>query len=293
MTKEFRVTILIPIYNRINTTKVGIKVLINSLNQFSMIKYFSNVKFDVVVIDDYSNDGSSEFIKKYYPMIHLLRSKGNLWWSGCINYGLKYSINELNADYTLLWNDDIEPEKNYFKKLAELIIKNKLNIIYGSLILDSKSKKVWSYGGIFNKYIGIKKMNKIIDSKNDEFLCDWHTGMGTLIPLEIVKNKNLFFDNNKFPQYHADSDFTLRAKYLGYKNIVNKNLIIYNNLFLSGLGEIKTFKDLIDSIISIKSFLGFRYLFLFYNLHGVVPFVYFGLLKKYIFHFLSFVKKNI
>ena len=117
--------------------------------------------------------------------------------------------------------------------------------------------------------------------------------MGTLIPLEIVKNKNLFFDNNKFPQYHADSDFTLRAKYLGYKNIENKNLIIYNNLFLSGLGEIKTFKDLIDSIISIKSCLGFRYLFLFYNLHGVVPFVYVGLLKKYIFHFLSFVKKNI
>jgi GT2 family glycosyltransferase len=82
-------------------------------------------------------------------------------------------------------------------------------------MVKENPKLVWSMGGIFNPVI-----RKIFyewyysydsDLFNTRLDADWLTGMGTLIPGEIIK-KASFWDAHNFPQYHGDSDFTYRAK---------------------------------------------------------------------------------
>ena len=109
------ISIIIPIYNRIDITKQGLKSLNSSL--YNCKPASNNFNFEIIVIDDGSTDGSGVWIKQNYPNIHLITGDGNLWWSGSINMGAKYAINTLSADYILLWNDDVITDEKYFSKL--------------------------------------------------------------------------------------------------------------------------------------------------------------------------------
>ena len=115
------ITIIIPIYNRIAVTKVGLKKLKLSLNhylKFGKKKY----TFSIIVVDDGSSDQSAYWIENHYPEVIILKGDGNLWWAGSINLGSKHAINKLKSDYNITWNNDILPEIDY------CILENELNI---------------------------------------------------------------------------------------------------------------------------------------------------------------------
>jgi GT2 family glycosyltransferase len=286
------VSIIIPIYNRLSITKQGLESLKQGL-EFYKTNGSRKVAFNIVVIDDGSTDGSGEWIIQNYPYIHLLNGNGNLWWTGRVNMGVKYAVDSLDADYVLLWNDDVIAETNYFIELDEIINKNKReNAIFGSLIIENTNNKIWFSGGVFNKWTGKKFMkNQVISNKYNDTPCDWLTGMGTLISVKVIQNHNLEWDHKNFPQYYGDSDFTLRAKAKGVYIAVKTKLILYNKTEHTGEWEAKSIKTYWNSITSIRSFLGVKYAHRFYRKHGVLPFVYIGFIKLYVIHTLSFIKK--
>ena len=63
---------------------------------------------------------------------------------------------------------------------------------------------------------------------NEKIECDWLPGMGTVTHKSVYEKIGML-DEIRFPQYHGDSDFTLRAKKRGYKIIVYPDLKIYND----------------------------------------------------------------
>ncbi|MET0298558.1 MAG: glycosyltransferase, partial [Flavitalea sp.] len=82
-----QITIIIPIYNRLNVTKEGMHYIQGSLDTYNALpeekrKYI----FDVVVVDDGSTDGSPEWIKENYPSIEVIKTPGDLWWTGSANF---------------------------------------------------------------------------------------------------------------------------------------------------------------------------------------------------------------
>ena len=48
--------------------------------------------YDVLVVDNNSTDGSSEFISLHFPKVVLLRSNKNLGFTGGNNLGIQYAI---------------------------------------------------------------------------------------------------------------------------------------------------------------------------------------------------------
>ncbi|MGC9344580.1 MAG: glycosyltransferase family 2 protein, partial [Bacteroidales bacterium] len=200
----------------------------------------------VVIIDDGSTDGTKDWIEENYPDIKIIRGNGDLWWSGGINYGARYAIEEQNVEFLLLWNNDILANKDYFIKLDELIPNLGNDTILGSKIYYLEPlNKIWSLGGYFNPQNGKKYMIGYEELENKTYTSpievDWLPGMGTIVPSEIVREIG-YWDDRYFPQYHGDSDFTYRAKVAGFKIIVNPELIIRNDNTNTGLihgGSIK------------------------------------------------------
>ena len=253
------------------------------------------IKYEVIVIDDGSNDGSSEWISNNYSDIILLKGDGNLWWSGAINFGTEFAINKLKSDYVLLWNNDIFPSLNYFIILEEIVLDKKFfNSIIGSKILiKGEENSIWSVGGFFNQYTGSFGMYDTINSLNNEIYCDWQPGMGTLIPVSIIVNNNLWWDSKRFPQYHGDSDFTIRCKKAGLIILTYQKLVIYNDLSSTGLTSRKNIKELFLNLKSLKSNYNIYRDFLFYSKNGKIPLAYFGMLKKYYYYFGGYLKHNL
>ncbi len=97
-------------------------------------------------------------------------------------------------------------------------------------------------------------------------------------------------DEKSFPQYHGDSDFTFRAKKIGYKIIVNPVLKIYNDTLHSGIRHNESSKRLMQSLFSIKSNYNISKDYLFYKKHSESTIAYSVLINKYFKYIGGFIK---
>jgi len=289
-------SIIIPIHNRLETTKEGLITLYEALDHYR-ISGKGSLSCHVIIIDDGSTDGSYDWISNNFKEIHLLKGNGKLWWTGSINKGAHFAIANLKSDYLLLWNDDVSPKLDYFIIIENLINDNyTTNTIIGSKIICKKfPNKIWSVGGFYNKLTGHFFMsNEIKDESKFLIECDWQPGMGTIIPTTVIKSFGLIWDAVHFPQYHGDSDFTLRCKSKGIRIITYLGLVLHNNTETTGfINKKQNLHDLYESFTSLKSGYNIRVNFQFYLRHGYFPFAYLGMLLKYFFYIGGYFKHSL
>lgn len=236
-----KTAIIIPIFNGIYNT-------VKCLDSLSKIKYKG---YSVIVVDDGSTDRSSEIIQKNYPSVTVLKGNGSLWWSGAVNLGIKYAIHE-NYDYIVLLNNDNIVHETFLNNLFQLSEKNPTDIIT-SVVLNSKTNELIHAGGYSSK-TGLRLYNKEFNKLQHEYIeVEWCGGMGVLIPKHIFEEIG-FFNEVDFPQYYGDADFMFRARNEGYKILVCKSSIVWNNVDSSGLdARVNKFSDLKKVLTSIKS----------------------------------------
>jgi len=83
----------------------------------------------IIVIDNDSADDTLDYLKIFYPDIHLIESKSNLGFGKANNLGLRFAIDH-GADYVFLLNQDAWIEPNTISELIRIHIEN---IEYGIL----------------------------------------------------------------------------------------------------------------------------------------------------------------
>jgi len=286
-----KLSIIIPVFNALEYTQKCLAYLKDTLSLADNKEFQSSI----VVVDDGSTDGSSEWIKKNYPEVFICQGDGNLWWSGGINMGIHYAIEVLKTDYVLLWNNDIRPAADYFAQLSDLLESNSFNnIILSTIFIENKSKKIISsLGGNFNPVTGKhaligfgKEAESFIPPK---LIINWFPGMGTVIHKSVF-DKIGFFDEKNFPQYKGDADFGLRASKAGYKLTLSSRLELWNDRDNTGFSNNKSWQVFIKSLISKKSNANIYRDILFYHRHGKSILVYGELFRKYFVHTGGFFK---
>jgi GT2 family glycosyltransferase len=290
-----KIAIIIPIHNRLHTTQGGLNALCKTLAYYSE-RGKGKFKYETIVVDDGSTDGSSEWIGENFPGIHLLKGDGNLWWTGAINMGAKYALETLNADYILLWNDDIAPADNFFAVAEDNLLQFDNNTIFGAKIIDSNYPgTVLSCGGFFNKYSGVETIIKEDNFKKysqSRFISVASlTGMGTFIHKDVI-NAVGFWDKY-LPHYKSDSDYILTLNEKGYHIIADQELIIMDDATKRGVPKPKSVREFLGNLTSVRSPYNLKFLTRYNRKHGIAPFSYYGIVKVVVPVFLGIVKRSI
>ncbi len=276
-----RVALLVPVFNNLEFTKNCLKKLDELLSK----DHLDHLDYSIIIIDDGSKDGTSQWIKANFPDVIVLAGDGNLWWSGGINMGAAFAVQQGDYNYVMLWNNDIQPSDDYFTALDSLIPHLSEDTIIGSKIYNMGEENiVWSFGGRFNPQSGKLYMLGYEEADGEKFAspvrADWLPGMGTLVPIKVI-HKIGYWDAVNFPQYHGDSDFTYRAKLSGFELWVYPQLRIWNNRENTGLKHGGSFKKLRLLFTDTKSNFNWKMNMLFYRKYSKNPFAYLPILHWY------------
>jgi len=247
------IAVVIPVYNRKEITIEGLKSIDDAL-KFYTLSGASQLYIKLIVVDDGSKDGTSDWIRSNRPDVYILEGTGNLWWSGAINLGAKYAVSELKSSHVLLWNDDTTCAIEYFYELEKALLAHvelTKSIVVSKIFWSNDRELLFNFGCYFKPKTGKKILIGLNQKDNypDILQVDWSGGMGTLIPADVL-DKVGYLDNVNFPQYDGDIDFFLRAKELGYQAFAVPTLKIFNNPETTGVHsklKLKDFKTIITS----------------------------------------------
>jgi hypothetical protein len=122
---EYEASVIIPVKNRAKTISDAVE---------SVLKQKTNFPFNLIVVDNHSNDGTSDILSNYTiknkNIIHLLPDSDYLEIGGCWNEAI---INKKCGRYCIqLDSDDIYYDDNVLKEIIDLFRKEKLAMIVGS-----------------------------------------------------------------------------------------------------------------------------------------------------------------
>lgn len=214
---------------------MDISIIIVNYNTYNLLidciqsinKFTSNVKYEIIIIDNNSPDRSIENIKNKFPEITLINHNVNAGFGIANNIGAQIAKGKylffLNPD-TIFLNDSLGifldfANKNY----------NQLNIgVLGSILLDVNHNVNASYSTSFGdyykyishfikQYIGIKPNKELSDNSLYKKVC-WVSGANMFIYSELFFEIGSF-DSNFF-MYFEDEEIQRRLVVKGFNNYI-------------------------------------------------------------------------
>ncbi|WP_339606267.1 glycosyltransferase family 2 protein [uncultured Roseivirga sp.] len=217
--------IIIVNWNSFNVTK-------NCLESLRQLEY-SN--FEVIVVDNGSNDDSLVLLKSSFPEVTVLENGENLGFTGGNNTGIKYALDS-EKDLIMLLNNDTIVTPDFAMILVETLLNdNTLGAVQPKIMYNQEKDVIWNAGGFFNSFFSLSK-TRGLDQKDEgqydkPIDVDWITGCCFLVKSSVVKQIGLLDD--KFFIYYEDSDWSFKIKKLGYRLRFEPKSKIYHEVGMS------------------------------------------------------------
>ena len=140
---EITVAVLIAVHNRLEFTSRCISCLRSSSG---------SAKLKIIIIDDGSTDGTSEWLAMNAPDFIRLRGDGNQWFGGATELGIDYvKANLPDVDYIFSLNNDAFMLAG---GIEALIAESKGNATVEGLVLSDRDGHIHSFGGFSHRWRG-------------------------------------------------------------------------------------------------------------------------------------------
>lgn len=180
----------------------------------------ANLKTEIIVIDNNSQDESIDHLKEHFPEVLLMENQKNLGFSKANNLGVK----EANGEYICILNPDMVVPENCFETLLEFSDDKKdlgavgIRLIDGSgTYLPESKRNVPNTEVAFQKFTGDTSKYYANQLAQDEV-----GEVPVLVGAFLFMRKNVFeavrgFDEDYF-MYGEDIDLSYKLTQSGFKN---------------------------------------------------------------------------
>lgn len=175
--------------------------------------------FQLILVDNGSEDGSGEKLKTEFPEIELLSSPDNIGFTGGNNLGIKWALDHF-FDQVLLLNNDTVVEPDFLDPLVSFLEEH---LDYGAvqpkIMLEADRDKLWNAGGGYFK--GLEMTWSIGTGQLDEGQFDqekdtpWITGCAILVRSAVIRKVGML--DARFFAYYEDVEWSFRIKKSGFK----------------------------------------------------------------------------
>ena len=208
-----KVTVIIPNYN-------GLRFMEPC---FAALRQQKFKEFDILVVDNGSQDGSVEWLKDHeIPSIFLEENTG---FSGAVNVGIR----ACETPYVILLNNDTEPYPDYVGELVRCMDRFPEVFSASSKMLQLSNRELMDDAGDMYSVLGWAYQRGVGQpaSRYSRARQVFAACAGAAIYRREVFEEIGYFDESHFA-YLEDIDVGYRAKIFGYKNVYCPTAVVYH-----------------------------------------------------------------
>lgn len=200
------------------------ELLLNCIS--SIYKQTYGVEFEIIVVDNNSNDGSIEAVSLSYPLVKCVKNSDNLGFGTANNIGVRYAL----YDYVFLLNSDTIIEQNILSELEYFMNEHTTcagvipNILYPDYTPQCTYGNYPTFIYFFLNAIGIYSFlpKKMRDKYSIGIVSNFKlpTKVPHILGVAMFMKKSIFeyvlgFDEKYF-LYFEETDLCYRITKLGY-----------------------------------------------------------------------------
>lgn len=195
----------------------------------SILKSLKDVKYEIIVVDNASIDGSAAMMRQLFPQVKIIAASKNLGFARANNVGIKMAMGE----NILLLNNDMIVIDKAINVLLEFLSKHKgVGVVTGKLSEENgkiqyncRSFPLTPFDALFGRASLLSKLfpwnpitrRNILSgaNKNIASSVDWVSGACMLVRREVFDQVGLL--DEAFFMYWEDADFCMRARAAGWE----------------------------------------------------------------------------
>ena len=132
-----KLSIIVPVYNEINTLEIIIKKLVN-------LELYKNVAKEIIIIDDFSTDGSADIVKEYETKYEFIKAHFKNQNKGKGD-SQKLAKKFVSGDYVIIQDADLEYDPDDINKLLKIALEDKKDFVIGHRIMKTTIKHPYFY----------------------------------------------------------------------------------------------------------------------------------------------------
>ena len=218
--------------------KVAVVILnyngINHLRQFFpsvMASTYPNL--DIILADNASRDESISWISSACPKVKIITSSRNNGYAGGYNFFLK----QVEADYYVLLNSDVEVSQKWIEPIVELMEQNRQIAACQPKILSFQHKDEFEYAGAAGGWIDslgypfcrgriFDKVEKDHGQYNETMPVFWASGAAFFVRADLFHQAGGF--NASFFAHQEEIDLCWRLQLMRYKIYVCPQSVVYH-----------------------------------------------------------------
>lgn len=213
------VSIIIPIYNAYEDTKKCITSILEN----------TTLPYNLILINDNSSDERiNELLDslEHYNHIFVINNEENKGFTKNINIGFKKSKN----DVVILNSDTIVTPKWLQKLLISAYSEENIATVTPFSNASDISIPEMNKNNKIPDFLNINQMASFLEkvSLNGNLVAPTGNGFCMFIKRKAIDDVGIFDENSFGKGYGEETDFTMRAKEKGWKNIRNDSIFIYH-----------------------------------------------------------------
>lgn len=182
-------------------------------------------KYEVIVVDNASTDGSQELVKKQFSWAKLIQNNSNLGFPAGNNIGIQAAAGK----YIILLNYDAVADKNFIKELVAAMEREPAAVAAQAKILLFDDRELINTTGTVVNYLGFGwcgDYRQISTDHMEEREIAAPSGAAVIFRKDIYEKLGGLDDD--FFLYYEDTDLGLRARLNDYKIIFAPKAVVWH-----------------------------------------------------------------